>query len=294
MARIKLLVDIGNSRVKWAFGTAAGFIALGEAMQDVREELRALLDAEYEPGEIRVANVAGAEAGARVVVSLQERFGIAPILARSAVSGAGVRNGYVDPSQLGVDRWLAICAAFARYRTPVCVVDAGTATTIDIVDAGGEHRGGLILPGLTLMQSALFGNTGDLARLFPASEPTRRSAPSKLVDTGSVVPGAARGTAPDSILLGRDTGAAIREGALQSTACLVGACLNHLRDSAPSDAPPGLLVLTGGGAPLLGAAVLRLAGVVGGSTVPDFRLEHRPQLVLDGLALDPPCYQVAT
>lgn len=272
---MKLLVDIGNSRVKWAFGTTAGFIALGEATHNVPEELRALLDAEYDPGEIRVANVAGAEAGARVVVSLQERFGIAPVLARSAASGAGVRNGYVDPPQLGVDRWLAICAAFDRYRAPVCVVDAGTATTIDVVDAGGQHLGGLILPGLTLMQSALFGNTGDLARLFPGSEPTRRSA-------------------PDGVLLGRDTGAAIRDGALQSTACLVGACLNRLRDGAVSGAPPGLLVLTGGAAPLLGAEVLRLAGVGGGNEVPGFRLEHRPQLVLDGLALDPPCYQIAT
>jgi len=275
MARMKLLVDIGNSRVKWAFGTTAGFVALGEATHTVREEFRALLDAGYEPGEIRVANVAGAEAEARVVGSLQESFGIAPVLARSAASGAGVRNGYGDPSQLGVDRWLAICAAFDRYRAPVCVVDTGTATTIDVVDAGGQHLGGLILPGLTLMQSALFGNTGDLARLFPGSDPTRRPA-------------------PDGIALGRDTAAAIRGGALQSTACLVGACLNHLRDSAPSGAQPGLLVLTGGGAPLLGAEVQRLAGVLGGSGLPGFRLEHRPQLVLDGLALDPPCYQVAT
>ncbi len=276
---MKLLIDIGNSRVKWAFGTAAGFVAWGETRHNEAEDLCALLDAAYAPGEIRVANVAGAGAAVRVAASLQERFGVAPVFARSAEYGAGVRNGYADPSQLGVDRWLAICAAFARYRAPVCVVDAGTATTIDVVSGSGEHQGGLILPGITLMQSALLGSTGDLARLSSGSNLPR--------------PSAMPGSGERGITFGRDTAAAIRDGALQATACLVGACLNHLRDGAVAGAGPGLLVLTGGAAPLLEAAVLRIAGAAGSSTVPGFHLVHSPQLVLDGLAMDPPCFRVA-
>jgi type III pantothenate kinase len=284
MVGMKLLVDVGNSRVKWAFGTADGFVALGEAPHSGGEDLRALLDAAHAPREIRVANVAGAAVGVRVAARLHERFGIAPVFARSAASGAGVRSGYADPSQLGVDRWLAICAAFARYRAPVCVVDAGTATTIDIVNGGGEHQGGLILPGITLMQSALLGGTADLARLSLATS---------LADNGAVFPSAAPGSGEQAIALGRDTGAAIRDGALQATACLVGACLNRLRNGTVSGSGPGLLVLTGGAAPQLGAAVLRIAGAAGTSTVQSVRLEHRPQLVLDGLSLDPPCFRVA-
>jgi len=290
---MKLLIDVGNSRVKWAFGTAAGFVALGETPHNEAEDLCALLDAAYAPGEIRVANVAGAEAAVRVAARLQEHFGVAPVFARSAACGAGVRNGYADPSQLGVDRWLAICAAFARYRAPVCVVDAGTATTIDVVSGSGEHQGGLILPGITLMQSALLGSTGDLARLASGSDRTRLRAVGSPADAGAVVPGPVPGSGEQGIALGRDTAVAIRDGALQATACLVGACLNHLRDGAVAGAGPGLLVLTGGAAPLLEAAVLRLAGAAGSSTVPGFHLVHRPQLVLEGLAMDPPCFQVA-
>jgi type III pantothenate kinase len=293
MTGMKLLVDVGNSRVKWAFGTAAGFVALGEAGHNEGDGLRALFDAAYAPAEIRVANVAGAEAAARVAARLHERFGIAPILARSAASGAGVRSGYADPAQLGVDRWLAICAAFARHRAPVCVVDAGTATTIDVVSGSGEHQGGLILPGITLMQSALLAGTGDLARLSSASDLTRLPTVNGRAGTGASIPGPVQRTAEHGIALGRDTAAAIRDGASQATASLVVACLNHLRDSAASGPGAGLLVLTGGAAPLLGSALLRVAGDAGGTTVRGSRLEYRPQLVLDGLALDPPCFQVA-
>jgi type III pantothenate kinase len=276
MAGMKLLVDVGNSRLKWAFGTAAGFVALGDAPRGGAEELRGLFAAGHAPDEIRVANVAGAATGERLAARLQERFGIAPLFARSAASGAGVRSGYADPAQLGVDRWLAVCAAFARYRAAVCVVDAGTATTIDLVAGSGEHQGGLILAGITLMQSALLGGTGDLARLSAAS------------NAAEVNPASA-GTA---VLLGRDTAAAIRHGAVQATACLVGACFGQLSGGTSPDGAPPLLVLTGGAAPPLGAALLRAAGASGGAgSAP--RLEHRPQLVLEGLALDPPCFRVA-
>jgi type III pantothenate kinase len=284
MAGMKLLVDIGNSRLKWAFGTAAGFVALGEAPCGGAEEFSGLFAADHAPEEIRVANVAGAGTGARLAARLQEHFGVAPLFARSAASGAGVRSGYVDPSQLGVDRWLAVCAAFARYRAAVCVVDAGTATTIDVVRRNGEHQGGLILAGITLMQSALLGGTGDLARLSVAHP---------AADGGATSAGAAPGVEGEAVPLGRDTAAAIRHGAVQATVCLVGACLEQLRGATSHGGEPPLLVLTGGAAPSLGTALLRMAGA-GGGAGPAFRLEHRPQLVLEGLALDPPCFQVAT
>lgn len=265
---MKLLVDAGNSRVKWAVAGPGGFVATGEATAGDGEVPAALLDLSPPPDEIRLANVAGAGPGRRLAGHLGERYGRAPVFARSAAAGAGVRNGYRDPAQLGVDRWLAVCAAHVRHPGPLCVVDAGTATTVDLVHRDGSHQGGLILPGLALMESALLGATGDLARLAAAGGPPA-DAPAHWP------PG--RG-----LLMGRDTATAIRAGGLQATACLVVACMRQL---ALAGGPHPVLVLTGGAAPALHAG---LAGLdVGVSAT----VEHRPWLVLEGLGLDPPCFQ---
>ena len=85
----------------------------------------------YAPTEIRVANVAGTSAGAAMAAALQERFGVVPVFATSAAAVRASVNGYINPAQLGIDRWLGICAAYAGHRAALCVVDAGTATTID-------------------------------------------------------------------------------------------------------------------------------------------------------------------
>lgn len=275
---MKLLVDIGNTRLKWAFGTAAAFVARGECQHDAPEGPRALLDTGIVPAEIRIANVAGPQVGARMAALLRERFGVIPVLAWSAASGAGVRSGYSNPAQLGVDRWLAVCAAFARHRSALCVVDAGTATTIDVLAGDGGHQGGLILPGIELMQSSLLRGTGDLARLSAASSGRVEGAPETV--TGN------------PLVLGRDTAGAIRGAAVQATASLVLACVSRLGGALPGELPR-LIVLTGGAAPLVEAAVLRLAAGAGSAAAPVIRLEHRPDLVLEGLALDPPCFRGA-
>lgn len=279
---MKLLIDIGNSRVKWAFGLADSFVASGELRLDAYPDLGVILQAGQSPEEIRISNVAGAEVGARVARILEGRFGIKPVFARSAASGAGVRTAYSDPGQLGIDRWLAVCAAFSRYQSALCVVDAGTATTLDLVSANGEHQGGVILPGLELMQSTLLSETGDLARLAGRDGMAPR-------------PGSPGASSEARIWLGRETATAIRYGGLQATACLARQCMDELRAGQLAGKEPGVLVLTGGAAPALEAALLRLGGVrgVGLSGEAGYRLEHRRQLVLEGLALDPPCFTTA-
>jgi type III pantothenate kinase len=266
---VKLLVDAGNSRVKWAVASGTGIVATGEGRPG-DAGLAGLPALDAAPDEIRLANVAGAAAGTRLAAALAARFGRTPLEARSATTGAGVRNGYTDPAQLGVDRWLAICAAYARYRTAVCVVDAGTATTVDVVAADGSHQGGLILPGMALMESSLFRGTGDLARLAGGGPAVER-------------PGPAGG-----LTLGRDTAAAIRVAALQATGSLVLACGERVRRGQPA----ARLVLTGGAAPALLPAMLSLAGGEPATAAVALGLEHRPHLVLEGLALDPPCFRV--
>jgi type III pantothenate kinase len=80
----------------------------------------------------------------------------------SSKASCGVTNSYDAPEQLGADRWAALIGARALYSGPSVVVMAGTATTIDALDGNGLFRGGLILPGLTLMREALARNTADL------------------------------------------------------------------------------------------------------------------------------------
>jgi len=70
-----------------------------------------------------------------------------------------VHNGYEDPHQMGADRWVAMLAAYTKYQKAVCVIDCGTAVTLDIVSAQGQHLGGLIMPGLDMMQNALYMGT---------------------------------------------------------------------------------------------------------------------------------------
>jgi len=282
---MKLLVDVGNSRIKWAFGADGELVAGGETVGDVEAALGAMSGSGQVPDAIRIANVAGADAGFRIAATLQKRFGIDPVFARSAVVGGGIRNGYSDPGQLGIDRWLALCGAYVRYKAPVCVVDAGTATTIDLVSGTGGHKGGLILPGPDLMRLALLRFTGDLARLSAGTSLD----PDGIYQPAELSPDQIR----SGIMFGNDTAAAIRYGGLQATACLARRCMDELCATLSPGETPGVLVLTGGAAPDLHAALLRLGGFQTSGVRQGHRLECRPQLVLEGLALDPPCFAIA-
>jgi len=73
---------------------------------------------------------------------------------------SGVVNGYHDVSQMGVDRWLALLATYEKYQSACLVVDVGSAATVDLLQANGQHLGGYIVPGLQMMNSALFRDTG--------------------------------------------------------------------------------------------------------------------------------------
>lgn len=166
-----LLVDAGNTRVKWALADAGaapgawrGHGALAHA------DLNRLADAWAGPDvrRVLVANVAGP--------GLRERLaGLLPAAACVewfAASGAraGLSNGYRDPARLGCDRFAA--AIGARALAPgrdLVVATCGTATTVDAVRADGRFIGGMILPGLALMASSLARNTAQLPQVAPGA-----------------------------------------------------------------------------------------------------------------------------
>jgi len=75
------------------------------------------------------------------------------------VSLLGVENAYKQADRLGVDRWLNLIAVKRQYNSAAIIIDAGTALTIDVIDATGKHLGGFISPGLKLMRKSLIENT---------------------------------------------------------------------------------------------------------------------------------------
>lgn len=166
-----LLVDAGNTRIKWALapaGAAPGdWLAHGAVPH---AELERLVPAWAGHGVTRaiVSNVAGAAMAAQ----LQAVLPVAPTWFTARAELAGLVNRYRDPAQLGSDRFAA--ALGARTLAPgkaLVVATCGTATTVDAVSARGEFLGGMILPGLGLMLGALARGTAQLPQVVPGAAP---------------------------------------------------------------------------------------------------------------------------
>lgn len=163
-----LVIDLGNSRMKWGLHDPRGWVAAG-ATPNNEIGTMTLRDWQNLPRPARVVgvNVAGEAARVRVEAQLA-RWRLIPQWLTATSAACGVTNGYRIPGQLGPDRWASLIAA--RQRTtgfevsppPAIVVNAGTAVTIDALDASGRFLGGLILPGLRLMLRSLAENTAAL------------------------------------------------------------------------------------------------------------------------------------
>lgn len=173
---MNLLIDMGNSRLKWAsshpfptdYGTSAdltkgGHIIPGPPLPNTRINHQALIDAwKVIPPPQRIAvSCVGSNRLLELVqaVAFELWLDVDMMMAKPQAQALGVTNAYQQPEKLGVDRWLSIVAAWRHYRKPVCIVDCGTAITLDLVDADGKHQGGLISPGLMLMKKSLAQGT---------------------------------------------------------------------------------------------------------------------------------------
>jgi type III pantothenate kinase len=244
-----LLVDIGNSRIKWAWLTGD---RLGKAQAAEYSGWRAkdfagrIIGSRRNIDRILVASVAadgisdGLAAGARLAGAPP------PERVTTQRHACGVTIGYIEPWRLGVDRLLGMIAAHRRFpRRPVCTVAVGTAMTIDLVGADGRHWGGAIIPAPLLMVASLLDNTSGIRRRAQ---------------------GGASGRGP--ALFGRSTRAAVEQGARFAAAAAVERAISEARDLVGRTPQ---LVLTGGGAPGL-RPLIRRASLLA------------PDLVLEGLA----------
>ena len=174
-----LVIDVGNSRMKWGLRGPRGWLVLGVTPNS---EIGALSVRDWHnlprPTRAVGVNVAGEAARVRVE-ALLARWRLVPEWLTATEFACGVTNRYARPAQLGADRWASLVAAWRRSTAtdlfpPAClVVNAGTAVTIDALDVDGVFHGGLILPGIRLMLQALAENTSGLRipagdfRLFP-------------------------------------------------------------------------------------------------------------------------------
>ena len=159
---MNLLADIGNTRVKWACADAKTLFGHG-AFTYTRDTLSELLRRNWggleRPEQVCFASVAGAGVTAQVHEFVRSAWELEARQAVTEKERGGLRNAYDDVAAMGVDRWLAMLAAWSRYKKPLCVIDCGTALTVDIILGDGQHAGGFILPGLSLAAAALARET---------------------------------------------------------------------------------------------------------------------------------------
>lgn len=248
-----MLLDAGNSRLKWALRTAQGLGAqhslahrdqpLGEVFEQAWQNLAGI-------DEVWISNVAGPRLAESARAWMARYWPAARVrFAQSSASTAGVRNGYEQPQRLGVDRWLALIGAYHAGHAPCWVADCGTAVTLDCLAADGRHRGGLIVPGLYAMRQVLDQATHALGGALPASgaEPKPNTVPGERSE--------------EPMDLGKDTQSAIKIGTVYALV----ATIERLRRNLPC-------LLTGGDAP----ALLPWLGE---------ECRHVPDLVLQGLAV---------
>jgi type III pantothenate kinase len=156
-----LLVDLGNSRLKWAWSDADG-LRVGTPVDHSRPLAAPLAEVWAQPPRVAralVASVARPRLEAELAQAIRLHMGVEPEFVASRGEACGVRVAYARPEKLGVDRFLALIALHAQAREPVVLASVGTALVLDALAADGRHLGGLIAPSPTLMQEALLGAT---------------------------------------------------------------------------------------------------------------------------------------
>ncbi len=187
-----LAIDAGNSRVKWGWLETAnegGVAHDGYSWTNIAtvsliefaassDQVNPFSVTHADPERIIISNVAG-EGAHQLLVNWTSIFDAEPVWLRAEAERCGVRNLYERPEQLGPDRWAALIAARALHPAGAAlVVNAGTATTVDMLSADGRFLGGAILPGVELMRFVLHEHTGRL----PFDEGQYRDTPRKTSD----------------------------------------------------------------------------------------------------------------
>jgi type III pantothenate kinase len=149
-----LLLDVGNSRIKWAYDSHNSWLHQGAVDVSDLAGLRMAFANLPEPQRILASNVAGTQAAAQIE-TICAVWACPVEFITAQPEQCGVRNCYVQPAELGSDRWASLIAAWNMVQTACLVVNCGTATTVDALSNDGDFLGGLILPGIEMMRNGL-------------------------------------------------------------------------------------------------------------------------------------------
>lgn len=159
-----LQIDMGNTALKWRLlqedqCVARGHLSNSRNLAELDGDLKSYYKLVIR---ILVASVVSSEAKQALRKWAIECFEIEPEFAQSSAKAGAVINAYDDPEKLGVDRWLAVIAAYGQIKGACVVVSLGTALTIDAVSSEGMHLGGFIVPGKNAYVSALNQKTAQI------------------------------------------------------------------------------------------------------------------------------------
>jgi type III pantothenate kinase len=243
-----LLFDAGNTRLKWGYLSGGRISKSGSVTHEQLHDKGFGVLTTRLPRTVSHAiasNVAGPGFATRLSGVIGLHCDLDLRFARCDRQAYGVTTRYKQPRRLGIDRWVAMIGARSEFRSALCVVDAGTAMTIDAVDRTGQHLGGQIIPGLQLMADTLRKETSDIAKA------TRKP----------------RDPGDELGIFGRSTDEAIANGALTAASGAIEAAVKRLRSAGMRPK----IVLTGGDAS-------RILKQLNSNAI------HRPNLVLQGLA----------
>lgn len=161
---MNLLVDIGNTRLKWATyqdGRIGEIQSVAHGESGLAQELVSAWVRMHPPTRVTMSSVVPGPI-ATLRTWIRRHWGVPLDEVLVTAEAFGIRCGYSQPAQLGVDRWVAVIGARTLNDGDLCVVDCGTAITVDGLTRDNHHAGGFIIPGLALMRRALAMGTENL------------------------------------------------------------------------------------------------------------------------------------
>lgn len=217
---MQLIIDIGNTSIKWALwdGTVLSDLQRARHHGALPIDLLAAWESLTDISAVRACNVGPTAVQDAIAEICQILWQQAPQYITLDPTQSPIRIAYPDPSRLGVDRWLSLCAAHRAYPGAKLIIHIGTAITFDALLDDGQHLGGQILPGIEALRTALFDST--------------QIPPHERMD-------------PDNTLWGTNTGQCIAAACLHAPAALADRLWQQLRNQAGTT--PRLLI-TGGDA----------------------------------------------
>lgn len=156
---MNLLIDSGNSFIKWVLATDERFIDASKCHTTSVSSLHEKWHGYDTPTRVLVSNVAGESVAGEIKDVVAALWQLESEFIVSSKDCCGLTNSYCKPEQLGIDRWMVMLAAYRLTQDPVIVIDCGTAVTIDLVNDNGLFVGGVIMPGLKAAFQSLRAET---------------------------------------------------------------------------------------------------------------------------------------